>query len=278
MLTQAEEDNLRHRITQDSRGWRDELRKAYGEHKALCAQKGMVGSGYFSQQAGTLTIQAYSQLNRTIAHSLSQALSELNLPVAADDEPRIRAIAAAVAPTPEQMCEIFSAEHPSHAFGERPMALSSAAIHAGCANVQNELHGEIRYVIARHAQLLKQREEQRTMGIIFNGATNIGALQTGAHSTASVSQTTTSSAGLLEMLDALLPLIRTTSIPTKEKEEFVEVVSECADAARTGKVNKTKISSVLGGLKAAAQIAQDGQKLVEAVTNGFAVLSNFAGP
>jgi hypothetical protein len=127
-------------------------------------------------------------------------------------------------------------------------------------------------------QLLKQREEQRAMSIIFNGAANIGALQTGANSTANVSQSTASAAGLAEMLDALVPLIHAASLPTKEKDDLVEVVAECAGEARSGKVNKSKVSMVLGALKGAAQAAKDGQTLLETVGKGFDMLSNLPSP
>ncbi|QUN28690.1 hypothetical protein KB879_01575 [Cupriavidus sp. KK10] len=275
MLTTAEEELLRHRIAHDTHGWQDELHKAYGSHKAECAHKGMIGSGYFSQQAGNLTIEAYRKLNRNIAQSLSTALSELDLAATEEDETRLITISGGIAPSPERMQEFFLQQHPSDAFGEKPMAHISEAVYAACANARSELHGEIRYTIARHEQLLKRRKEQQAMSIVFNGAANIGALQTGASSIAHVSQTTNSSPRVAEMLDELLPLIKATSISEGEKKEFSEVVSECSGAARSGKINKSKISMLLGGLKAAAGAAKDGQALFEATTKGFELLSNF---
>lgn len=275
MLSSDEIELIKHRLAQDTHGWRGSLDMAYAKHKAECASKGMLGSGYFSKQAGTITIDAYRELVSTIGASLTTVLADLDLSVTQQDETELGALAARFTPLPEEMRSLFIAQHPTAAFGQRPTEQTSAEIHAACATAHEQLGQEIRYILARHEKLAKRREEQHAMNIVFNGAANIGALQTGASSTANVQQTVSSAAGLADLLASLTPLIRSTSLPPEKKDEYVEVVEECAVAARSGTVNKSKVSMVLGALKGAAQAITDGQALAEAVTKSYEFLSNF---
>jgi hypothetical protein len=137
-----------------------------------------------------------------------------------------------------------------------------------------ELRAKVQIDVRRAAGSFAQASS-----IHISGNATIGALLTGNHATASVTQTV-NLAGREELkaaIDALVAVVRASNAPAKDQREIIDVLDEVKTESDKPAPNKLKIGGALSVTGAAVSIMADGPSAFANVMSSWESLKNLLG-